>query len=124
MINTPRKINDVSYDFSLLIIKFYKHLVCNEKEYILSKQILRSGTSIGANINESKEAQSKRDFLSKMNISLKEARETEYWLHLLKDSNYLDSYDKKYQEVLFKEINTIIRILSKIVKTTKNNLNK
>ncbi len=79
-----------SFSFALEIIKVYKFLCSNSKEYILSKQLLRSGTSIGANINEAVASESKRDFIHKLSIALKEARETTYWLHLLKDSNYLD----------------------------------
>ncbi len=78
-------IQDKSFDFALLIIELYKVLT-ERKEYILSKQLLRSGTSIGANIEEAIAGQSQKDFLSKINISLKEARETRYWLRLLERS--------------------------------------
>ena len=78
-------IGDKSYDFALLIISIYKELK-TENEFILSKQILRSGTSIGANVNEAISAISKKDFVFKLGISLKETRETKYWLNLLKDS--------------------------------------
>ncbi len=85
---------DKSYAFALRIIKLYRYLISEQKEYVLSKQILRSGTSIGALIKEAEHAQSKKDFINKMNIALKEANETEYWLMLLKDSDYisLDSW--------------------------------
>lgn len=79
-----------SYVFALRIIKLYKHLVAEQKEYVLSKQVLRSGTAVGALVKEAEHAQSKADFINKMNIALKEANETEYWLMLLKDSDYLD----------------------------------
>lgn len=79
-----------SYEFSLRVIKLYKHLTEDKKEYILSKQILRSGTSIGANVEEASGAQSKKDFIAKFHISLKEAKETHYWLRLIKDSGYAD----------------------------------
>jgi four helix bundle protein len=72
-----------AYSFALEIIKLYKQLVTNKKEFVLSKQILRSGTSIGANINEALAGQSKRDFIHKLSIALKEARETSYWLNLI-----------------------------------------
>ena len=84
---------DLSYKFSLLIIDTYKYLI-KRKEYVMSKQLLRSGTSIGANITESQAAQSKADFISKMSISLKEAWETRYWIRLLKNSKYLSKYPK------------------------------
>ena len=78
-----------SYKFALRIVKCYKHLVFEQKEYVLSKQMLRSGTSIGANIAEANQAQSKADFVSKLSIALKETVETEYWLNLLRDSEFL-----------------------------------
>lgn len=108
-------IGNKSYAFALQIIRVYKEL--NErKEFILSKQILRSGTSIGANVNEAISAVSKKDFVNKLSISLKEGRETKYWLNLLKDSNYIN-------EEIFKKSNAdceeLIKILSSIILTTK-----
>ena len=82
---TENKIQEMSFDFSLQIIQLYKILVEN-KEFVLSKQLLRSGTSIGANIEEAIAAQSRRDFISKMSIASKEARETRYWIRLLDKS--------------------------------------
>lgn len=82
-------IEEKSYKFALVIIKTFKELSSNS-EYVLSKQLLRSGTSIGANVVEGLRAQSRKDFISKMNIALKEANETEYWIRLLIDSGYLD----------------------------------
>jgi four helix bundle protein len=107
---------DKSFNFALNIIKIYKSLV-DEKEFIISKQLLRSGTSIGANINESISAVSKKDFANKMSIALKEARETKYWLLLLKQSdltriNLIDILDDSEE---------IIKILVAITKTTKAN---
>ena len=104
-----------AYAFALEIVKIYK-LLTERKEYVLSKQLLRSGTSIGANINEAIAGQSKRDFVYKLNIALKEARETNYWLNLLKDAGYLnlsefESLDEKCHE--------ITKILSSIIITTK-----
>ncbi len=107
-------IQDKSFYFALQIIELYKKLIEN-KEYILSKQILKSGTSIGANVEEAIAGQSKKDFLSKINISLKEARETRYWLRLL-DRSQLVKMD--YSHYL-NEILSIINILTKIVKTTQ-----
>jgi four helix bundle protein len=88
----------------------------------MSKQLLRCGTSIGANINEAQAAQSKKDFISKMSIASKEARETLYWINLLIQTNYLNQYDKLNS--LKNKINSIVRILTKIVKTSQENLNR
>ena len=103
-----------SFDFSLMIIAMYKQLQ-EQKEFIISKQLLRSGTSIGANIEEALAGISKRDFTAKMSISSKEARETNYWLRLLKASNLTDiSVEKE-----LKESEDLINILTKIVKTSQ-----
>lgn len=83
-------VGDKSYQFALRIIKAYKYIAFTEKEYVLSKQMLRSGTAIGALIREADYAQSKADFISKQSIALKEANETAYWISLLKDSGYMD----------------------------------
>lgn len=82
-----------SYQFAIDIVKIFRTLTDGKQEFILSKQLLRSGTSIGANIKEAEQAQSKADFLSKMNIALKEENETSYWLKLLKDTNFLSEVD-------------------------------
>lgn len=105
-----------SFDFSLLIIELYKFLLDN-KEYVLSKQLLRSGTSIGANIEEAVGAISKKEFTAKMGISLKEARESRYWLRLLDRSQIVKYNYSKY----LKEIEEIINILTAIVKTSQGN---
>jgi len=110
-------IQSKSFEFSLSIISLYK-LLQNEREYIVSKQLLRSATSIGANIEEAIGGQSKRDFLAKVSISLKEARETRYWLRLLQGSELTQIDVSNYQ----KEILSIINILSSIVKTTKTRI--
>jgi four helix bundle protein len=104
-----------AYAFALEIVKVYKLLV-ERKEYVLSKQLLRSGTSIGANINEAIAGQSKRDFVYKLHISLKEARETNYWLNLLKDSEYINLIEF---EALSNKCNEIIKMLASIILTTK-----
>ena len=105
-----------AYAFALDIIKLYKQLTSETKEYVLSKQLLRAGTSIGANVNEAVSSESKRDFVHKLGIALKEARETTYWLSLLKDSKYITTSS-------FNDLNNscceIIRILSSIILTTK-----
>jgi four helix bundle protein len=107
-----------SYAFALRIIKLYKYLVSKKKEYVLSKQILRSGTSIGSQVKESEHAQSKADFINKLNIALKEANETEYWLMLLKDSSYIDitSFSSLHIQCI-----EIIKLLISIIKTSKQN---
>ena len=110
-------IQDKSRVFAIEIINCYKDLVEEKHEYVLSKQLLRCGTSIGANTRESKNAQSRNDFLSKLSIALKEADETDYWLDLLHATNYLD--DTKYK-TLANDCNEIIKILTSIIKTLKN----
>lgn len=119
MSNAPKTESIIAakaYAFALEIIVLYKQLVADKKEFVLSKQILRAGTSIGANVNEAMSAQSKRDFVHKLSISLKEARETTYWLNLLKDSNYIthELFDK-----LNDQCSQINKILSSIILTTK-----
>lgn len=106
-----------SVDFAVRIVKFYKYLCDEKKEYVLSKQILRSGTSIGANIRESKNAQSKADFISKLNIALKEADETQYWLEIMEKSEIVKS---EQIEGLNKEVSEIIAILVTSIKKMKN----
>ena len=113
-------IQQKSYDFASRIIKAYKFLVSEQKEYVLSKQLLRSGTSIGANMEEALAAGSTSEFIHMLNIAAKEARETSYWLRLLRDNDYLS-------EAAFESIqahNTeITKILSSILLTTKANIN-
>ena len=106
---------DKSYQFALDVIKLYK-ILCSKNEFVLSKQLLRSGTSIGANCEEATAAQSRNDFISKMSISLKEARESRYWIRLLIDSSYIN----KDNELLSKS-EELIRILASIIKSTKEN---
>jgi len=114
-------IKDKSFRFAIRIVNLYKYLSTEKQEYVLSQQLLRSGTSIGANISEAQRGQSKPDFVSKMNIALKEANETEYWLRLLCETNYLDENQFKS---LYKDIDEIISILMSICKTTNENLKK
>lgn len=108
---------DKSKSFALRIIKLYKYLVAEKKEYVLSKQVLKSGTSIGANVKEAIRGQSKADFYAKMNIALKETSETEYWLELLYESNYIE---KRAFEDIFSDCKEIIKILMAITKTQKS----
>ncbi len=114
------RIEEESIELSLKIIECYKYLYA-EKEYVMSKQMLRSWTSIGANIHEAQQWSSKRDFLYKMNLSLKEAYETKYWLDVLERSWYLSKFNEKYS--LEKKITEILKVLSSIVKSTKESLN-
>jgi four helix bundle protein len=107
-------VREKSYVFALQIIKLYRELL-KDNEYVLSKQLLRSGTSIGANVEEGLAGQSRADFLSKMSIASKEARETHYWLRLLRDSRIVAS--TQIMPVLA-ESESLINILSSIVKTT------
>ncbi|MBO4655952.1 MAG: four helix bundle protein [Bacteroidales bacterium] len=113
----PRK----SLAFAVRIVKFYQYL-CNQKnEYTLGKQILRSGTSIGANVRESKNAQSTLDFINKLNISLKEADETEYWLEILLASEIINQAE--YDSIIT-DLKELIAILTKSIKTLKSKMKK
>ncbi len=111
-------IKEKSFRFAIDTINIYKHLV-GKNEYILSKQLLRAGTSVGANIREAMDGQSKKDFLSKMNIALKEVKEVEYWIELLLETSYLTIDDHGWYLDKCKEI---CRILNAIVKSTKKSL--
>ena len=104
-----------SFDFAVRIVKLYRYLSEERKEYVLSRQVLRSGTSIGANVAEAQKAQSKADFNAKMNISLKEANETYYWLKLLYKTDYILEDAFRSME---KDIDEIISILVSICKQT------
>ena len=110
-------IKEKSFSFSLDIINLYKELT-TQKEFIISKQLLRSGTSIGANIEEASAAQTKKDFISKMAIASKEARETKYWLTLLQKSQLVN---KNFSDYLL-NIEEIIKIITSIIKTSQENL--
>ena len=105
-----------SRDFAIRIVGCYKFLTEQKGEYVMSKQLLRCGTSIGANTRESKNAQSRMDFLNKLNIALKEADETEYWLDLLHETKYLD--DNMYDSLL-RDVKELIAILVTIIKKLK-----
>ena len=108
-----------SFEFALSIIELYKRLI-EEKEFVISKQLLKSGTSIGANIQEALGGQSSKDFISKLSISLKEARETKYWLLLLKESSLTKIDVLPYLE----KIEEILKLLSSIIITSKKNISK
>ena len=109
-------IRQKTIDFAVRIVKFYKYLNTDKKEFVLSKQILRSGTSIGANVRESKNAQTNPDYLSKMNIALKEADETQYWWEVLYRSELIT--EQEYNS-LDEDLKEIIAILVSIVKKLK-----
>ena len=107
---------DKSKEFAVRIIRLYQYLCEQKKEYVLAKQLLRSGTSVGANVREAQHAQSQKDFLSKMNIALKEAYESEYWLELLIETDYLS---KPEFDSIIKDCNELNKLLISIIKTTK-----
>ena len=111
---------DKSFDFAIRVIKLYKHLCDDKKEYILSKQLIRSGTSIGANINEAQAGQSKRDFIAKMSIASKEARESKYWIDLLIKTDYLN-INETHVRSLLNDIEEIVKLLTSIVKSSQEN---
>lgn len=116
-------IHELSYDFACRITRLYQYLTedAEYKEYVQSKQIYRSGTSIGANVRESKHAQSNADFLSKMSIAYKEADETDYWLNLLHDNGYID--ETQFAS-LGKDLTRILKLLTSIVKTMRKKVGK
>ena len=116
------RIKEESYSFALMVISCCRYISKTEKEFVLTNQLFKSGTSIGANIREAQEGQSKKDFLSKMSISLKEARESKYRISLLRDSGYFHNYPDR--EILLKKSNEMIWVLTRIIKTTKLNLVK
>ena len=111
-------IKEKSYAFAIRVVRMYKTLVMREKEYVLSKQCLLSGTAIGALVAESEHAQSKADFISKTSIALKEANESLYWLDLLKDTDYLSESEHRS---LYQDADELVKILVSILKTSKNN---
>ncbi|MFZ1705834.1 MAG: four helix bundle protein [Saprospiraceae bacterium] len=114
---TGNVIQEKSFAFAIRIVGVYKYLQSEEKEFVLSKQLLRSGTSIGANIEESIGGQSEKDFLSKLSIAYKEARETMYWLKLLKATDYLS---EDQAESLLTDAEELCRIIGKIQITLKS----
>lgn len=112
------QIVDDSKSFAIRIIRLYQFLADNKKEYVIAKQVLRSGTSIGANVSESVFAQSRMDFVNKMSIALKEANETKYWLDLLVETDYLSN--SQYDSIV-DDVKKLIGTLVNIIKSTKNN---
>lgn len=112
-------VKNKSFDFAIRIVKLYQYLGNDKKEFILSKQLLRSGTSIGAMIREAEHAESKNDFIHKFAIAQKEANETVYWLELLKATDYLN--DKEFENINNDAI-SILKLITSILKTSKNQL--
>ncbi len=114
-------VKDKSFAFAIRIVRLYQHLCDVKKEYVISKQLLRSGTSVGAMIREAEHAETKADFKHKMAIAQKEINETLYWLELLKETDYLSNDE-------FSSINKdaieIIKLITAIIKTTKSNINR
>ena len=107
-----------SFAFAIRVVNAYKYLIEEKKEYVISRQFLRSGTSIGANSEEAIGGQSKADFISKISIAYKEARETKYWIRLLKATNY---FDESQADSLLFDLDELLKIIGKIQITSKNN---
>ena len=116
--SSKNPLSEKSYNFALLIVKLYQHITKEKKEYILTKQLLRSGTSIGANIAEANGAISKADFSSKISIAYKESLETKYWLNILKDSDYIQP---DLANDLIIKADELSKIMFSILKTTRIN---
>lgn len=108
---------DKTYNYAIRIVKLYQYLCKEKKEFELSRQILRSGTSIGANVEESVGGLSRKDFLAKLGVSYREARETRFWLRLLRDTDYIST---EQSDSMLEDLEEIIRIITAIQKTTKN----
>lgn len=115
---TDNLIQQKSYAFAVRVVRLFQHLSETKREFVLSRQVLRSGTSIGANVEEAIGGQSKADFIAKMSIAYKEARETSYWLRLLKDTGYLTEAEF---DSIHNEADELCRIISKIQTTSKRN---
>lgn len=113
---TDNQIQIKSYAFALRIVKLYRYLIEEKKEFVLSKQILRSGTSIGANVEEAIGGQTRADFICKLAITYKEARETHYWIRILKDTEFIS---EKQSKSILNDIEDILKIIAKIQITTK-----
>ena len=113
-------IQEKSFTFAIRIVNLYKYLCDDKKEYVLSKQVLRSGTSVGANIEEGLGGQSDKDFISKLNIAYKEVRETIYWIKLLSKTDYLS---QEQTASILKDADELCKIIAKILLTMKNKIN-
>jgi len=113
----PNPVQEKSYAFALRIVKLYRHLSEERKEFVLSKQILRSGTSVGANVEEAIGGQSEKDFTAKMSIAYKETRETHYWLRLLRDSLILDN---QQADSMLSDCEELLKLCGSIIKTMRS----
>ena len=113
-------IEDKSFAFAVRVVNLYKYLCNEKKEYVLSKQLLRSGTAIGALVREAEQAESKPDFIHKMAIALKEANETEYWLLLLAETGYLSA---QKSESIVNDNKELLKLLTSIINSTKQGMN-
>lgn len=107
-----------SFAFALRAVKLYRYLVEQKREYVISKQLLRSGTAIGALVREAEQAESKADFIHKLAIALKEANESDYWLELLRQSDYID--EKAFSSIS-SDLDELLKLLTSIIKTSKAN---
>lgn len=111
-------VKDKSFAFAIRVVSMYKFLTHDKKEFVLSKQVLRSGTAIGALVREAEQAESRKDFIHKLAIALKEANETEYWLELLHKTDYLD--DAAFVSI-HNDVVELLKLLTSIIKTSKDN---
>ncbi|MBI5324373.1 MAG: four helix bundle protein [Ignavibacteriae bacterium] len=114
-------IREKSFDFAYRIVELYKFVRFKKKEFVISKQILRSGTAVGALVEEALQAESKQDFIHKLSIANKEVNETHYWIRLLGKSGYLNS---KSEESILTDCEELIKLLTSIIKSSKNNIKK
>ena len=114
-------VKEKSFAFALRIVKLYQLLCDQKREFVLSKQLLRSGTAVGALVREAEQAESRADFIHKLAIALKEANEAEYWLELLYHSNYME---EKFYRSIIADSKDLLRLLTSIIKTTKDNQKK
>lgn len=114
-------LQEKSLNFAVRCVNLYKHLVANQQEYVLSKQMLRSGTSVGANISESRNAQSDVDFISKLSIALKEADETHYWFELMFRTGYISEQEFESMDA---DVNELIAMLTTLIKKRKSLITK
>ena len=110
-------VREKSFRFALRVVKLYRYLCERQREFVMSKQLLRSGTAIGALVREAEQAESRRDFVHKMAIALKEANESEYWIQLLSESGYLG---KKSSDSIQADLTELLKLLTAIIKTTKS----
>ena len=118
---SKNSIREKSYAFAVRVVHASRFIASKKQEFVLSKQLLRSGTSIGANVREASQAQSRKDFISKMSIALKEAHETEYWIELMTDTSL---FTAKQSSSLREDLHELIRLLTSIIKTTRNSAKK